>query len=328
MTSPPSNYTESDFVCQNSKEDIDQMINEVNVNLLIVQAIAVGIIGAIGMVLNVLLISIIILYKKFHIRTFILALQILIIDNIYLVFVQLPVVVTAASREWLFDEYCLIGIAYYSIANWRWLVMFLLTLDRLLTVFYPFRYRAYANKLMATLSILTFLFILLLSLFPFIGIGCYAFHSEALTCIVQIEYCELETVAFTFFCHLYVTLNYIIIIVPVIMYIAMCVRARQLDRNVLLQIGTFEGEEPITDYSGNHQARNTVLILFVGLIVLTTALGVSITLSMFSFTLPYQIAIYFCNDIHFAFPIADAVIISRNKDIKDTIMEMFKRSSQ
>ena len=317
--------------CDNSKEKIDQLISEVNEYLLIAQAMAVGIIATVGMILNVFLIAIIVLCKKFHIRTFMLALQILIVDNIYLIFVQLPIIITASSREWVFDEYCILGAAYSFVLTWRWLLILLLTLDRFLTVFYPFHYRRNANRLMIILFVLSFLFTLLCSLFPFfnIGTGCYLFVPQALTCIPHASYCEFDA-SISILCYLYPTIIYLIVFVgisvPVIMYIAMYIKARQLDRNIPV-LGTFEGEQPLPKPPSNlrqAQRRNTVLILFVCLVVLTAMLYVSIILSLFSFTLPHQIVVYFCDNVHFAFPIADAVIISRNEDLKDTIKRMLK----
>ena len=306
-----------------------ELLEAVDEYLLTVQGIVVSGIGIVGAILTISLMIVILANKDLHTRTFILSLQLLALDIMVILFAHLPITVTSMARKWVFGSvWCRItGAVSYFASFWRCSILFVLTLDRLLTVFYPFTYKKIANRLLLVVSIPLFVLCVILVCIPALetlGIGCYEFSDSALYCVDRGDcYRYIYSMAGT---------SVIFIIggfLPVGMYIAMYIKAKKIQSSVP-QLGEFEGEQNNTyneqEHLSNQRAKFTVAILFICLIILTFPF----LIVLFVFSLLTQLSyrhyiIYAANNLYFSTPITDSVIIWRNKDIKDKVKILFKK---
>ena len=300
-----------------------ELLEAVNVYLLIAQGIVVSGIAIVGGILTVSLMIFIVMNKALHTRTFILSLQLLALDFIFILFVHGPIIVTTIVQEWIFGSVlCIVtGMVSHLALYWRCSIVFVLTLDRFLIVFYPFSYRRIARSILLVNSIVFFILCFVLVTIPTFGIGCYKFSDAALFCI-NTGQCHTRK----YLCYVTSAIGYGLLIIlggfiPVGMYIAMYIKARKIQSSIP-QLGEFDGEDNSSyseDHSNNQSAKVTVAILFVCLTFLTFPLYLRLILfPLFRNGFPYQYYIYYLlNDCFFSFPIADSVIIWRNKDIKD-----------
>ena len=189
MVKMSGNYSVNLDVCDlTSSEYVVDIIHAINFIVTTIQTVIVTVIAVTG--LNVFLVCVIILKKKLHTISFIIRLQIVFLDIGFIVLVQIPVIVTASTRNWVFGSaLCqMLGALSLFVAAWRWPVMFILTLDRFLSVFKPFHYTKHANKIMFSLSIIAFIASVGVSLVPLSEFGCYHFNEAILTCIICWEY--------------------------------------------------------------------------------------------------------------------------------------------
>ena len=311
-----------------------ELLEAVNVYLLIVQGIIVSIIAIAGAILTVSLMMIIVMNKELHKRTFIISLQLMVLDVVFIVFVNGSIVVTSMAREWVFGQvWCIVsGIVSQLAVLWRGSILFVLTLDRFLTVFYPFSYKKKARKVVVATSIILFVISLAIVTSPIFGVGCYEFSESALFCIIT-SLCN----AIEYLCYVRTTIlsaQLIIVgaLLPLGMYIAMFIKAKRIQGSAP-QMGEHEGEENAIynnqEHASNQRAKVTVAILFVCLICLSFPFYIRILLAILFdlYSSGYYIA-FLLNDIFFLFPITDTIIIWKNKDIKDTVKKLYKKLQQ
>ena len=294
-----------------------------------VQAVAVLLIYAVALVLDLLLGMIVSFTKKLWIRPFILSLQIPIINVLQTVALGPIVFVTAMFQTWKFGKYgCYASaIVLNMLRTCRWLTMFTITLDRFLSVSSPFNYPKIANLAVTVLSLVFWVVSLLLSIPPLFNFGCYIFFVEEMTCALDWVcpniYCYLFYVAATGFIFLLGG------VVPVCMYVMMLRRAWKFSRANTL--GQLDGEQIHVRQQHLTQrdvrAIITFFVLFVTLIGLTLPFYVNILLKA-SLGMTYQPPIgvdFLLSDIFYLLPIADAFILAWNRDIKEAIRKTVKK---
>ena len=214
--------------CITETEEINELIDEVNQYLLILQGIILSVIGIVGMVINIFVMTVILANKQLHTRPFILSLQLIVINLIIITTVCAPVVLTSFAQTWLFgSQFCkILASSLVLILVWRWPVMFLMILDRLLTVNFLFCYKKHANKIMMASSILIPSFYSLLATWaPLVGIGCYSFRNYNLTCTISWQ-CH-SIICYLHYVFITVALFIIGAVVPIIMYVVMYIKARK-----------------------------------------------------------------------------------------------------
>ena len=313
-----------------TQEYSTELLEAVNIYLLIVQGIIVSIIAITGAILTLSLMMIIAMNKELHRRTFIISLQLMVLDMAFIVLVNTSIIITSMAQEWVFGQlWCTVtGFMSHLAAAWRSPIVFVLTLDRFLTIFYPFSYRKIARKLLVAVSALLFLLSCVVPVNPLLNVGCYIFSETALFCIYN--GCNTRE----FLCYASNALGFVLLIVvgallPLGMYIAMYIKPKRIQSSAP-QLGEHEGEDSAAhgqqESAANKRANVTVAILFVCLIGLSLPFYLTIFLSPILNTSPYHYYIqYALNDLFFLYPITDSVIILRNKDIKDTITKIYKK---
>ena len=317
-----------------SAENSAELLEAVDVDLLTAQSIVISGIGLIGAILTISLIVVILANKDLRTRTFIFCLQLLVLDAMLILFIHAPISVTSLARKWVFGfVWCKItGVASHFISYWRCSILFVLTLDRFSTVFYPFTYRKIAKKVLAVVLIILLATCIILACIPAfetLGVGCYKFSDFALYCIDSGK-CYFHIYA----CYIYrmIAVSVVFLVgglLPVGMYIAMCMKARKIQSDVP-QLGEFEGEESNTynqqEHMSNQRANITVAILFICLIILAFPFIVANLLFPLITKLSFRYyIIYAVNNLFFSTPITDPIIIWRNKDIKEKVKMLFKK---
>ena len=330
------NYSVDVDMCDlTSSEYVVDMIHAISFIVTTIQAVAVTFIAVTGLILSVFLACVIILEKKLHKRSFIIGLQIVFLDIGFIVLVQIPIIVTASARDWVFGSaLCqMLGALSLFVSTWRWPVMFILTLDRFLSVFKPFHYTIYANKIMFSLSIIAFIASVGVSLVPLSKFGCYRFNDAALTCAISWE-CN-NILCFLYYIFISGLVFTIGGIAPLIMYIVMYIKARKITKKFINTIVPIEEEPTSTNNfknitSHDKRASITILILFISLIGLTTPFYLVVAVYEFcailGINLPsIHILFYFLNNLYYALPIADAIVIMKNKYVKTVLKKILKQ---
>lgn len=311
----------------------NKRLEYVNIYILLLQGAAVTMIEALGLVMNIFVMIVILANKELRTRPFLLSLQIIVMNVFFISLLYTPIALTGLYREWLFGEvFCkTVGATALFIGTWRWPVMFLLVLDRFLTIFCPFSYHGTRAKCVTIiLSIVILSACILTSVIPLfdIGIGCYVFTELALMCVVSWQCTSI-------ICHVYyyfITITFFVFggIVPVALYIAMYIKGRRL-RKLISPVITNDNDRntsPVSEMAqrSEKRARITVLIMFINLICLSLPAFVSWAIHQ---TISDKIAVeykagvqYVMSDIYYCLPIADAVVILQNKDIKSAVRKM------
>ena len=308
--------------CVIETEEINELIDEVDQYLLILQGIIVSVIGIVGMVINIFAAMIILANKQLHSRPFILCLQIIFINIMYILLLYIPLVLTNLVQLWFFGStICtIIAILTLFVSSWRWPVMFLMILDRQLTISFPFRYKKHANKIMTILSILLFFSSLVVTLVPLVSIGCYNFTQYSLICTIS-WHCT------TVICYVYYLTSSVAVFiigaaVPVFMYTAMYIKAQSLRKGFMSVANSLQSYR-----QSEQRARKTVLLLFTCLVCLTLPSWLFYVVTE-GFSISPNTALLIVGrivaDIYYGLPIADAVVILRNRDIKSAIRKNMK----
>lgn len=207
--------------------------------------------------------------------------------------------------------------------------MFVLTMDRFLSIYAPFKYPKFANPFTALLSSLFWPLSFIHSILPLIGLGCYAFSVDFLSCSLNLG-CSIV------FCNTYYILASACVfllggVVPLVMYVMMIRLAWKLRRSQV--IGKMDGDEDAANRTQIIQSELRATLTFFMLFL--TLIG--LTLPFYSVLLVDQIAVifgtgtqlnlelfYFVLDVYHMLPIADAIIIAWNRDIKERIKDLLK----
>ena len=277
----------------------------------------------VGVVINIFVMIVILANKQLHTRPFMLCLQVIVVNITFLLVTYIPKVLIYFVQAWLFGStYCkIIAISAMCVLIWRWLVMSLMILDRLLTVVFPFHYKKHANNMMKVLSVLLFLYSILATLAPLVDIGCYHFSTYGFACTISWQ-CD------TVICYLYYIVTVIVIfiigaIAPVFMYAVMYVKARSLRKNLMSQSASDNSQY----VKSEQRARKTILLLFLCLICWALP-SWTFYLVISAFDIRQTTALLIMGrilaDAYYCIPIADAIVILRNRDIKSAIRKNMK----
>ena len=138
--------------------------------------------------LNCLLVFLVIRNKKLRTLSFAIALQVVIIDIAIAVFLCIPAIITTAAGEWILGkEVCVLtGFLAFSLILVRTGLMFVFVIDRFLSVFFPYFYPKHKVKITVSLSVLTWLFCVVLCSLMLPGIlDCYTFNNSINVCIAS-----------------------------------------------------------------------------------------------------------------------------------------------
>jgi hypothetical protein len=169
----------SSFVASacNISEDFHPSLN-IPVAINYVQGGIALVLGIIGFLLNAMILIMIIKYRSLKHRLMFIAVQIVIIELIYTFFIPPVILVSSIYREWIFGvPLCnIFGVINDGFAMLRFMMTLVLTLDRFISVFFPFTYLKHAKKMLAVMISIVYLLVFIRVILPLTGIlSCYQY---------------------------------------------------------------------------------------------------------------------------------------------------------
>ena len=281
--------------------------------------------------LNILLVTLIAKYKKLQTLPFGCALQIVVLNLINTILVYLGGFISSLANRWLFGEHVCVaaGMVTHVSVVVRTLLLFVFVIDQFLSVFLPFVYPKRQLKLIVILSIASWTFSIA-SGFASIPqlLDCYIFSSFFWLCTFSSE-CNR---ACSYYSNVFYSLVTIpAICVPIVLYIALYVKARMFKKHMArLSEGAEHGKK-------DWKATITFFILFISIFALTLP---SITLNViinrfYKDSEEEPPVIYVLSVISIIIlsllPVTDAIVIMRNKDVREVLnqikVKLIKKSS-
>ncbi len=225
-----------------------------NVILRYVQLLFCILLFTLGAPLNIIVLVLLAKCKKLRTLSFSIAFQVVLVDLGIVLTVIVPRIIVTAANRWLFGEYiCAIQGAFHFITYLlRIFLMFLLVIDRFLTVFVPYKYPKYRLKVISTTSMLIWLatgftgIILLPKM-----LDCYAYSPLIYQCHSTPTCSSICNIVLNF-------INAIVlfsIIIPTLLYGSLFWKARKANRAAALAAND----------SSKSKATITFLVMFITL---------------------------------------------------------------
>ena len=276
-------------------------------------------------------IFLIIKFKHLRDTTFMLPLQVVILDLVnVLIFIPITASTTLSGQWVLGSSLCVTtGVVFSFDYRFRNLLMFVFVFDRFCTVFSPFRYNRYRKKIAFTLWLIALVLSALSAILPTI-VGCYGFSRVLWRCLhVQIEHCQNHLI-----CYSYITVLAVIgqitgSYIPLIMYISLFIKAKKI-RNQIIPAANVQ-----TDGEQRKRDRKVNLTFF------------TIFLALFGFTFPPILAFvitdiilpilgvspiealvlisFILQELYSLLPIVDSIVILRNPATRKAIQMLKNR---
>ena len=211
-----------------------------------VQACIALILGVIGFSLNLFILFMITAYKSLHQRLMYLALHIVIIDLVYTVTIPPVIFTSGVSGEWLLGlVMCnILGMIHDFFVLFRFSMTLILTLERFISVFWPFFYRRNSRKIILTLLPVVFIVSILRVVIPSAGIfDCFLYVPTQKTC-TAFSGCSTE-------CFYFIVVSSLVIvtftmILPFVLYIVLFCKTRSVKRRSRSVIGSVVASSILT----------------------------------------------------------------------------------
>ncbi len=271
-----------------------------------------------------LIIFLIIKFKFLRQITFFLALQVAILDFLFVLTLTPATIISTIGGQWITGIHtCIIsGGEFMFIYQLRNGLMFVFVWDRFCTVFMPFRYNKHRKKVILILCSTVLVLSAIGAVLPAIY-GCYGFNRGVWICIIV----PYEACPNFYFCQLYVititALGQIVgSYVPMVMYIVLLIKAKRV-RNQIIPSGTQENAE---QKKRDRKANITFFTLFLSLIgVHTPPLFAYIIINVILAPLGVQppeallLVSLLLQDLYALLPIMDSIAIMRNPEMRKAI---------
>ena len=268
-----------------------------------------------------LIIFLIIKFKHLQQTTFFLALQVAIVDLLYVITITPAAITATIGGRWITGKHtCIISggefVFIYQLRNW---LMFVFVCDRFCTVFIPFRYKRHRRKVILILCLTALAFSAISAVLPMI-IGCFEFDRILWLCTSPVnEICHKNE-----FCQPYAIIIVVIgqlvgSYVPMVMYIALLIKAKII-RNQFIRSGAQK------DIKRDRKANITFFTLFIALI------GVNIPPLFAYFVIDFiflplgikppealLLILSLLQQLYTLLPVMDSIAIMRNPDMRKAI---------
>ncbi len=306
---------------------------EVNPDLLdvirILQLPTFAVIFLISVSLNSLVLYLSVRYKLYQQELY-LPLQIVAANLIFSLFVFCTNFSSAAAKDWLFGTTgCrLVAFAKFWFINVRFILMFVLALDRFLTVYRPFKYPKHSRKVTTVLSIATWVLLAPPSVGPFTKwLDCFG-YSPLLKACVYVENCLHPSWCVEYMMVLCTLIVVIAGVVPLVLYCLLFRKARLL-QNRVQPVGGLQ--ERSWDRAASKKAAITFFLLFMALVGCVTPFFSSHVLSYLVLRdegikppVPLVLLHVGAHALFISMPIADALAIMRNRDVRVVLHRMYQ----
>ena len=294
-----------------------------------------------GVFLNLFVLLLILRFKRLQNITFILAFQVSASDLVNAILVFPTSAANAIADRYVFTGLCTtIGIVVFHLRIARIYLMFVLALDRFLTVFMPFWYQRCRMKVVVLLSLGAWMLSFIVALIPVKGLlECYSFTRYTWAC-VPLNGC-LNKRACSVYNSTSIALSNGCNVVSLLLYFMMFCKARQLrNKTRTLQQSSAKCEAGMKDaatqaLSRERRANVTFFLLFLALT------GVSILPFLFFVVgrpvittldvVPppaYIIMSIIGRAMYPLLTVVDPIVIMRNQDFRAVIGKLFRKQKQ
>ena len=301
--------------CDNATASLDEC-EASNISLMFpavidyLQGIITAIIIIGSLCINSLVIYLVIKFKKLHQRAFYLALQLIVVNLVYTLSVLPATVVGSIARQWILgDIMCpIIGTMGAVFYTFQFFMVLVLTLDRFFTIFTPFFYERNGNKMAIGMSLVASLLGLCRAV-SVIVLECRRYSPILKVCSSggstspACKYNNIVTSTFVLIC----------MILSMVLYVAMYLRGRQLDRKVMT-----------VEENNKRKSNKRVLKTFFIISVVIGGVGITSIVLYMSYVIIGKMTLGFYiiqtligRTLASSITIADPIIILRNKDVRD-----------
>ncbi len=269
-----------------------------------------------GAPLNLIVLVLLVKYKKLRTLSLSLAFQVVFLD-VCITLISIPTrIITTAANRWLFGEYICVILGAFNFMTYlmRILLMFMLVIDRFLTVFMPYKYPWFRYKLIWTISLILWVTIgfLCIILLPNI-MDCYKYVPTIFQCNVSLK-CDI--ICGTLLQIVNVVLVLPSIIIPTILYGVLFWKARKANRRAA----------PAANDSSERKATITFSLMFMALFATIIPLFIwfifNFILSLTNINIPVPITTLsrvVTGNLLSVLVILDPIFIMRNRDVRDII---------
>ena len=326
---PPASNVTDDLICAARSSSASEPNVESRAVILIVKVYLILVYYSAfiaGSVLNILLLYLIIRYKKLHTLSFGISLQIVVLDLLQLYGIYLFRLVTVAADEWLFGAGLCVATGFIDlfVRVARSFLMCVFVIDRFLSVFAVYFYPRHDKKIAITLSVIAWILTLLSQLPAFPGLlDCYGFSMDRLQC-AYFARCSQS-------CSIYARCYILVIfvpttIVPVVLYTLLYWKVKKIKQAGPASVAPVGGEnQPV---KRDWKAAITFFLLFLTAFILTTPPSVLIVIfasvaaniSVPSAATYATLAIL--SSVSSLLVIADPIVIMRHSDVKEVLREI------
>ena len=287
-----------------------------------------------SLLLNAPFTLVVIISKLFQQRDAMISLVLTISNICYSVITNIPSMASVINGQWPFGKpLCYtIGTINFFLALLRHVVLLALTVDRFGSVMYPFHYPRHSTKAMAVIFAIGSLYCAAVSLgFDAHFAGCYNFDENAHCCRCFANCSEI-------WCNIYYFLLVLItvsfgVVVPFVLSCLMFCKANKHRQRIACgnESGTFGNVErvssdAITYRSQDRRAVVTLLLLIASIVVFSLPYiifaGAHVPVRPGS---PASLIALLVGDMYLLIPTVNAIVVWRNRDIKESAMTLYKR---
>ena len=292
-----------------------------------------------GFFLNLLIVMLILRYKRLQNVTFILAFQVSASDLLNAVIVFPTSAANAIADRYVFTGLCpVIGFVLFYLRIARIYLMAVLAIDRCCTVFLPFWYhrKRHRVKVITSLSLLAWILAAIVALIPVQGLlDCYSFQRNTWACVptngcIHQQECSLYN-------SISVALSNTCNVVSLLLYFSLFCKARSVRRKIVKQQQTnsnCEGEQGSALHKQRRERRAniTFFLLFLALAGVSFlpfvffVVGRPIITSLNIIPHPaYTITGVFGRALYPLLTIIDPIVIMRNVDFREVTRNLCRK---
>ena len=310
-----------------------------------VQASIVLITMVLGITMNGFVVLFIGRHKRLHKMAFFLALQLIVAHLIFSAIVLPVMFVTAVLREWRLGIFMcqLLGSIHDLVITSRYLLTFVLTIDRVISVFFPFFHSRHGGKVSICNSMLAWTVSIIRSVTSLMGVlDCTKYVPTFKMCSGApfcSDICQVHTLFFSAILALFG------VVLPFILYAFLFCKVRiikhQLNKSVrhqqnvavLSQLHTSPRSKSQTRTQDQHNHRTTITFLILTIVIIGCALPpyilytVQFILGANSPPIVTILQIVIGRTLIYSLVAADPIIIMRNSDVRELLMSKFHRSA-
>ena len=290
------------------------------ITLRVIQSVYYCVIIIGGLFLNTLLIVLVAKYKKLQTLSFLVSLQVAVLDWLLSISIFTGLCTNIANK-WLFGKYgCAItGLIFGSASLARTFLMCAFVIDRYLAIVWPYFYPKHKFKVTVSLSIASWVFAVLVGIGMLPGLlDCYIFRPTVKVCSGS----SLCSYSCFIYIRIYTAITIPATILPVILYGFLYYKARKIQKELASNAAAANA-----NHRKEWKATITYSLLFLTLIavVLPTIVTSLIIAAIFpdgdrppwAYTL-----LVVTSSLILLLTITDPIVIMRDKDVKDVLSKI------